>query len=481
MVPKIAQRGTSFKGALAYYLHDKRQEGEVDRQTNERVAWTETRGFYKDNLNPELAGRVMAATAMDQDRLKAEAGVRNTGQKSKGAVYAYSIAWHPDENGKIDRAEMLKAADQSLKAIGAQDRQAILVAHNDEAHPHVHVIVNLVSQEDGRNLSVHADRNKLSAWALSYRKERGEEKLYCPKRCERAETAARKRSGETVDFVAGEKSRSRSVEKDFKRAKAANENEALSVRDKQKAKDSALSVAGKSQAHRHKREWVDLDDRYKHKKRQIITNAKEIANDTEDQIKEQYSPLFRELYRNQYKENQIFNKRETKVFGKIENALYVVANRREIDPDNSRGLMGHAFNFLTSKKARANALEKLHKVEVRHLGKHQREEIGAAINAINVDKTALISRAGATYDTERTALIQRQAEEKKELQAKWKQRNLERRRAFDTIVKKAKVKERAPENHVQPEFKSAAEGTKRRSSRGRTRIRKRTSALLRLI
>ncbi len=65
----------------------------------------------------------------------------HTGQKSKGAVLHYSIAWHPDEADKIDRAEMLRAADASLKAIGAHDRQAVIVAHNDEPHPHVHVIV----------------------------------------------------------------------------------------------------------------------------------------------------------------------------------------------------------------------------------------------------------------------------------------------------------------------------------------------------
>ena len=58
-------------------------------------------------------------------------------------------------------------------------------------HPHVHVIVNLVSAQDGRNLTVHADRNKLSAWTSTYRRERGEEHLYCPQRAKRAEAAER--------------------------------------------------------------------------------------------------------------------------------------------------------------------------------------------------------------------------------------------------------------------------------------------------
>ena len=148
MVPNVAKAGTSFKGAFAYYLHDKRQEGESVRDTSERVGWTETRNLA--TRDPELAARIMAATAIDQERLKREAGIKNTGRKSANSVYAYSLAWHPDEAGKIGKAEMLRAADESLQAIGAAGRQAVIVAHTDEPHPHVHVIVNRVSMEDGR-------------------------------------------------------------------------------------------------------------------------------------------------------------------------------------------------------------------------------------------------------------------------------------------------------------------------------------------
>ena len=93
MIPDIAKRGASFKGALAYYLHDKKLEGERERFTSERVAWTETRNLATNN--PEMAGKVMAATAMDADRLKRDAGVRNTGRKSDQSVYAYTLSWHP--------------------------------------------------------------------------------------------------------------------------------------------------------------------------------------------------------------------------------------------------------------------------------------------------------------------------------------------------------------------------------------------------
>lgn len=499
MVPKVAKRGTSFKGALAYYLHDKKQEGEIERTTSERVEWTATRGFYKDDVDPDLAGRIMAATAMDQQRLKRAAGVKNTGQKSKGAVYAYSIAWHPEEAEKLTKNEMLRAADESLREIGAGDRQAVIIAHNDEPQPHVHVIVNLVSAEDGRNLSLHADRNKLSAWGLAYRKERGEEHKYCPKRAERAEAAERRKEAIKahiaeckklgiepdlsqhfdIDFVAGEKSRPRSSEKDFAQARAANDNAALSERDKQKAIDAALALAGRSQTERHGREWQDLDDRYKFKNTEIKTHAGGAIKRVKDQVHAQFRPTRTAQHREQYREKQFFDKREAKLFGKIENALFIIAHRRQIDPDGSRGFMAKRFNLPLTKKARAAALDKLHRVEIRTLGKQEREAVGAAKNAIQSDKSTLLSQAMKTFNVERTALIQRQAEENKDLQAKWKQRGEERNRAFDTVIRKARAKKMAKarpevESQARKDFKKAAEGSKRRRSRRRGRSRKRT-------
>ena len=55
MVPKLHAKGTSFKGAVAYLLHDK------EASTSERIAWTEVRNLAMDD--PEAAWRIMAATA----------------------------------------------------------------------------------------------------------------------------------------------------------------------------------------------------------------------------------------------------------------------------------------------------------------------------------------------------------------------------------------------------------------------------------
>ena len=108
MVPKLAGRGTSFKGAGQYYLHDKQAE------TSERVAWTEAVNLR--TANPDRAIRVMAATALDRDALKLAAGIKAGGRSSEKVVQTYSLAWHPEQ--QPSKAEMVEAARESLNVLG---------------------------------------------------------------------------------------------------------------------------------------------------------------------------------------------------------------------------------------------------------------------------------------------------------------------------------------------------------------------------
>jgi hypothetical protein len=82
MVPAITEGGRSFKGAAAYYLHDKRQPGEAERMTGDRVGWTETVNLATDDA--ERAWRMMVHTAMMQGELKAASGEKATGRKLPG-------------------------------------------------------------------------------------------------------------------------------------------------------------------------------------------------------------------------------------------------------------------------------------------------------------------------------------------------------------------------------------------------------------
>ena len=96
-------------------------------ESAERVEWTETRNLATSE--GERAGRIMAATAEASPELKRLAGVAATGRKLEKPVCHYSLSWAKDE--KPDRPEMRRAAQESLKALGMERHQALVVSHRD--------------------------------------------------------------------------------------------------------------------------------------------------------------------------------------------------------------------------------------------------------------------------------------------------------------------------------------------------------------
>lgn len=196
MIPRVPEGGpgSSFKGAAQYYLHDKQNEfnraAEIHASTDARVEWTATLNLVTED--PEKAWRIMAATALAQNEIKKAAGLK-AGKRCTNPVYSYSLSW--DYSDPVDRAEMLRAVKESLGVLGFEGRQVLIVCHNDEPQPHVHVIVNRVHPETGRadhavpamtidgvkyprrKRELSNDHLALSRWAEAYQKRRGQEHL----------------------------------------------------------------------------------------------------------------------------------------------------------------------------------------------------------------------------------------------------------------------------------------------------------------
>lgn len=185
MVPHIAKPGRSFKGAGLYYLHDK------GALTSERVAFTHGENLHSQNA--EQALKEMAFVALNADRLKAQAGIKKGGRKGEHPVYHYSLSWHPDQ--KPNREDMIEAGRSSLKALELEGYQAMMIAHHDEPHAHLHIIVNRVHPDTGKMVNIDFDKMRLSRWAEAYEKEHG--RIYCEKR---VENNARREKGEYVQY-----------------------------------------------------------------------------------------------------------------------------------------------------------------------------------------------------------------------------------------------------------------------------------------
>jgi hypothetical protein len=175
VIPRI-QTGTSFKGAGLYYLHDKKREGEAERLTTGRVAWTHSLNTLEDD--PEAVLAEMRQTAFDQTMLKHLAGERGDGRPTAQTVMTVALAWSPDQNP--DRQAMIDAGTSFLKHMGWEDHQVLFVAHNDTKHPHVHLIINRVHPETGMTMDDAWSKRRSQVWALAYEKEHG--RIYCEAR-----------------------------------------------------------------------------------------------------------------------------------------------------------------------------------------------------------------------------------------------------------------------------------------------------------
>ena len=187
MIATVHTGGASFKGVVDYCLSEGRaREDERDELRGEdrgqdkagRVAWSETRNVAAED--PRQAARVMTATASRSEDLKQLAGVKAGGRALEKPVCHYSLSWAKDEKPSLK--EVGQAVTESLEKMGLADRQAVMIAHRDTAQPHVHVVVNRVSVEDGRAAKLGNSYLKLSRWAEGYEREQG--RIRCPQRVE---------------------------------------------------------------------------------------------------------------------------------------------------------------------------------------------------------------------------------------------------------------------------------------------------------
>lgn len=193
MVPAISRPGRSFRGAALYFLHDKSEPGQARSATSDRVAWTFTLNLPTDD--PHDAWRIMAFTAKNQHALKQQAGIKATGRKLERPVFAFSLAWHPDETPT--REEMIEAARASLRALGLADHQVLITAHDDEPHPHVHILVNRIDPRTGCAARLSKSKLILSAWAQVYEESRG--RVFCKERVENNARRQGTRPGRAAD------------------------------------------------------------------------------------------------------------------------------------------------------------------------------------------------------------------------------------------------------------------------------------------
>ena len=277
MVTKMSAPGRSFGGVADYCLHDRWVPGEGQPESAERVEWTETRNLATEQ--GDRAARIMAVTAEASPELKRLAGAAATGRKLEKPVCHYSLNWAKEE--KPDRQEMSRAAEESLKALGMERHQALIVSHRD-GQPHVHVIANRVDPESGKAAGLSRSKLKLSKWAEGYEREQG--KIRCP---QRERNNARRGQGKRVqDRVSRPTGRHRREEKSPQR----EQREVIPAQREGPERERAAWHRAEERMHweriqqwrekdlgklerRSKREWSELYGRQERQRQQLAKDC----------------------------------------------------------------------------------------------------------------------------------------------------------------------------------------------------------------
>jgi len=121
-------KGTSFR-LLQNYLVTER-----DSETGEKLARGEI--VLSDNLlSLDTAAPEMASAA-------------SSNRRGQDPVYHFQLTWQPGE--RPSREQWESAAKRAIADLGYAEHQYLIVAHDDKAHFHVHIMLNKVHPETTR-------------------------------------------------------------------------------------------------------------------------------------------------------------------------------------------------------------------------------------------------------------------------------------------------------------------------------------------
>ena len=443
MIPRVAKGsgvGKSFTGAMAYLMHDKADHGAL-RETSDRVMWTETRNLAVDD--PELAARVMAAVALDSDRLKREfhyeqqaAGNPNFQSEYKSSkpsfnhVFHYSLAWAPTEEYGWDRDTQAKAVNESLRRLGADHLQTVIVSHGDEKYPHVHVIVNRINPETGRAEAVESHaKAKLRDWASDY--ERAHE-VHCT---EREHRRMLREQGLAYQHEPKKTRAQRDAEAPYRESIQVAPEHAKAISERQRELDKSLASKTGEMRKRHSEEWEKLSKDHAWRKSLINDAADGNRGHAGLKIAEEYEPAWKTLQADQRTARAAFEEREQTLHGKIGNVRDALGSiwKARNDDELESGLIKSGFKVLASEGARREALRKEQDAAQRALAKEEKSALKSAHEVIETERKQQIDANYQFYTTQRSDLELCHAADQAANKAEWKQRGQDRAEAWQNF------------------------------------------------
>lgn len=466
MISVVHKHGTSFKGLSRYLYHD------IDADTSERVAWVATHNLGTDD--PEIAWKAMLATAAQQDALKAQAGVPSTGRKSKSVVMHYSLSWHPEETKELTRDEMLSAALASMTNLGtredeylgknkktgqeirakrtqfADEHQAVIVCHTeDEKAPHVHIMLNRVHPEHGVMLPSSKDFEKLSAWALDYRRAQGRED-YCPKRIQ---NAARRAEGYATSC--SRKNR-QAYETEQARAQASPNSKKAAALEEVKRRTAEMAAKQEQSRREHKEAVRALEDMLLTKEQEQRDRTAQEIRAARNELRSSYGSRLDELTDRQSQELSAFDAAQDSLGGRVANTWQALRTREWMNDIRTSPLnaMTQAFSLAFSSGLQRKQVEDLHTQEQQKLRREREQAEQEAARRLRQTMQERTARDRRDFETDRNLMLSKHQIEADREKTRWNELQRLRDMALEPSVA-APSHDQAPD--IGDDFNSAAD------------------------
>lgn len=445
MNPNLSTVGFSFKGAYEYHGHDKGRQN-----TSERVDWFATRNLMTDDT--KTAERIMIATAQDRDRLKREAGIKNTGRQSNAHVQTLSLSWHPDE--RVSRAEMEQAADEVIKRLELEDHQVAIFSHNDTKHQHVHLIINRVNPRDGRMTTLSNAKNKLDSWAREYERSRG--KIVSLNR-----EAKYQRQDAMKERYTPDERRAYMEKKVQKRAEVAETRRKATAeaRTLPEAMNATAAATGRpprpaeilrdlseAQKVRHKQEWAKLAQDYKASKATVSAEWRAKFSAAQRDYDAQNRGKWKDFGRAQWKIERQRNKLEQTFTGRL--ALSITAAREQQQRALAKGGKSVSLTNLTwanlrNRELRNETFSRAKERDRQTFKRAYEAQFKPTLDRLNELRGYHYSEKHARFQRDRQDLMARQNVERQQVKEAW--RNIPREgRAKEFWHEKHLAQERTP-------------------------------------
>lgn len=381
--------------------------------------WTHTHNLDADAKD---AWKEMHATWNNRVRLKRDAGASLRGRDNTNPVLHMTLSWHADDNPTPEH--MKEAALSSLESIGLDEHQALIVAHSDKKHPHVHMVINTVHPQTGKTAALKYSKERLSRWAEAYEKEYG---IHCEQRIENNEKRDKAKSDRKQEanelLMAGQRGERPPEPAPYVPIKDQSPTrpewfERQEIIDRMKAMRARFEQP-------HALERSELQSKHRRESSALWKQTRAALERVRKHVKEEFRPKWRELYKKQNAELAFLsgNRRQTVIrpgsiqsrdqdhgLGVLSRARYVVGNRKRLAGDKPELTLKDMLELVLDRQKLISSVSKRHEFDRRNLARIQGWRRAELSEGIRKNDKAKVARLASEQRAERQAQWDRHKE-----------------------------------------------------------------------